>query len=67
MAVKETIECDQCGTVRGPSNHWILVKTDDGTVNFAPWNDDYKEYDKHICGEACVSKLLSQKIAEWRA
>ena len=75
MSLKTTWTCDQCGQVKGNTNHWFaiqhsFVKQEQGTgmkvipvlslIRFM----DAKADDIHLCGEACVMARVSMCLRE---
>jgi hypothetical protein len=64
----DAFKCDQCGVLRGPSNHWLMSASATGGITFKPW-EDHETGDtrlKHICGVSCAATLLSQTLDGWR-
>jgi hypothetical protein len=63
----ETYQCELCPAVKQQSNHWLLALVYGAAVHFYPWDADVPDRDelKHICGQGCAAKLLSQTIEAW--
>jgi hypothetical protein len=71
MEIPNQIKCDNCGAVKGETNHWISCITippaekapgEDG-IAFGPLEatiTDPRLKIEHLCGEACATKRLSQ-------
>ncbi len=70
MSIRTVYECDVCGILRQPSNHWLLYETTDIDGNPAfetrPWDDKAADESNHLCGAACAAKKLNQTMEGWR-
>lgn len=61
----ETVKCDECGAIKGESNHWLALDVRNGAP-FPPWihiGDIHVESEsgfqrRDICGQACFYKHL---------
>ena len=68
MSVQYTYTCDQCGQVKGQTNHWFAVHEfwpdlDMPTLKLRAFLDR-KDGDKHLCGEVCVMARVSMCMQE---
>lgn len=58
----ETVKCDECGAIKGESNHWLKIQVDPETgavsVKHCVPMIGYQERD--ICGQACFHKYLDR-------
>jgi hypothetical protein len=70
MARKELVVCDNCGTVKGETNHWWQLYVEHSDPMFTlpqamlilpsedmrlpPWNKG-ERYD--LCGDSCISEV----------
>ena len=64
MAKVDTYKCDQCGTLRGGTNHWFKVIRfyNSRTLRITPWDglDGIDEgIECHLCSLACVIRFIS--------
>lgn len=70
MSYSEVFNCDICGVMRGPSNHWILAWRDIayGRIHFSPWDRQLAEDSAfiHLCGETCAATHLTRYISKTR-
>lgn len=61
----ETVKCDECGAIKGESNHWLVLDVfkDDGSP-LLPWIhigdvSPEKGFERRdLCGQACFYKHL---------
>lgn len=74
MAQTSNYTCDVCGVTRGPENHWLISTSNEFGITVYPWASmlaltDHAAIDpkdiKHLCGQGCASKLLSQTVEGW--
>tara|TARA_R110000868_G_scaffold64453_1_gene193477 strand:+ start:173 stop:424 length:252 start_codon:yes stop_codon:yes gene_type:complete len=69
MSVKATYTCDNCGAVKGETNHWFAVQylgtrsTLLPTFKLLGFMDSGAD-DQHLCGEACVMAKVSHCLRE---
>lgn len=60
----ETVKCDQCGAVKGESNHWLhmdVATNRDGNIIYvsigrAKTEQGFERMD--LCGQECFHKIL---------
>jgi hypothetical protein len=66
MSVKATYTCDNCGAVKGETNHWFAIhQMSTGFLGFSIMafaNSGLGAW--HLCGEACVMAKVSQCLRE---
>jgi glutathionylspermidine synthase len=72
MTWTETFNCDICGKQKGNTDHWWLAWTEKYSPHTdAPAREMFKVYPwenmmahdadaKHLCGQACLQKLLDR-------
>jgi len=69
MSVMATYTCDQCGRVKGETNHWFAIQemgtrsTLMPTFRLMGFGDSGSEF-IHLCGEACVMARVSFCLRE---
>ena len=57
---REVIECDVCGKVKQEVNHWFVIRLEISALTLNKWPVAHMCPDaKHICGQECVQKFLS--------
>jgi len=61
----KTIKCDICRKQKAEVNHWWIgfMRCDSVTSSvIQPWNDEIAEAigAKHLCGQECVTKFVSE-------
>lgn len=70
MAEQTVYTCDECGKVKGETNHWFRALTEGRSIVFTPWDepigypDDKDRPERHLCGHACAIQLLSKTIGQ---
>jgi len=59
--IQQVITCDICGSRKGQSNHWFIVREESGELRVGGWNSVHilSPGNKHLCGETCAHKLIS--------
>lgn len=74
MAVIQQYECDECGAVKGATNHWWVVAMERPGALLLPL-EDFEEMQRRnhrafaggvrmVCGQACAVKRLSIFMGE---
>ena len=60
--IREAIRCDICGAQKRQTNHWFVAYEETGELRISGWNSLHllSAETKHLCGEACAHKLISQ-------
>lgn len=63
MTVLQTI-CDNCGAVKGKTNHWWVAYIDALNISISlepleSLDPDHTRDTMHLCGEVCVFKMIS--------
>lgn len=63
--IREAITCDLCGTERKQTNHWFVAYDQEGEVRVSGLNSLNRQRPgiMHLCGQACVHKLLDEFMA----
>ncbi len=73
MSIQTTITCDNCGTVKGKTNHWYIVsifKEYEPCLQVQPFNygtiEDFEgTYELSVlCCEACTMKFVSENLSK---
>ena len=64
MSLKKTWTCDQCGRVKGETNHWFAIRAQGTGIPVIPVLKlirfmDASVDDIHLCGEGCVIARVS--------
>lgn len=64
--IQPAISCDYCGTQKRQTNHWFIAYKHAGELRVSGWNSLYLMCPgtKHLCGETCVHKLVSEFMAD---
>lgn len=63
--IEPIYKCDACKTMRGPGNHWLLARAEDG-----PWFIEWDDFEanasgvSHLCSAKCAHSILDQWIAK---
>jgi hypothetical protein len=59
--IRQAITCDICGSQKHQTNHWFVAYEESGELRIRGWNSLHllSHETKHLCGEACVHKLIS--------
>ena len=59
--------CDQCGAIKGSTNHWWRVRIGQA-LHIYPWDLKAEGYDddsiqiRHVCGQQCLFKLVQLSL-----
>ncbi len=63
--IRKAISCDICGAQRREANHWFIAYEQSGELRVSDWTSGYLlcPGTKHLCGESCLHKLLSEFLA----
>lgn len=63
--IRQAIWCDICGSQKQQTNHWFVAYEQAGELRVSGWNSRYLlcPDTKHLCGETCVHKLVSEFLA----
>jgi hypothetical protein len=64
--IRQVITCDICGSEKGETNHWFVGYEESGELRISDWNPLHllSPEAKHLCGETCAHKLISQFLRE---
>jgi hypothetical protein len=62
--IRQVITCDICGTQKQQTNHWFIASEESGELRISGWNSSHLLFPeaKHLCGETCAHKLISQLL-----
>jgi hypothetical protein len=62
--IQQVITCDICGSQKRQANHWFVVREESGELHISGWNSPHllSPGTKHLCGETCAHKLISQVL-----
>ncbi len=65
QVIRQTISCDVCKSEKKQSNHWFVAFEQGAELRLAGWNSRYRTRPgaKHLCGQACVYRLLDDFMA----
>jgi hypothetical protein len=60
--IQQVITCDICGSQKRQANHWFVAREESGELRINGWNSPHllSPETKHLCGETCAHKLISQ-------
>jgi hypothetical protein len=63
--IRQAYSCDVCGTEKKQTNHWFVVREVSEELRVSGWNSRNRERPgvKHMCGQACVHKLVDDFMA----
>ena len=63
--IKQSISCDMCGVQKREANHWFLANQESGELHVSQWTSKnlFSPGTKHLCGENCLHKFLSEFLA----
>lgn len=62
----EKYVCDYCGAERGATNHWFMVRWNEG-LHILPWTVSLEDSElklQYACGEQCVTKALNDWLGK---
>ena len=62
MSYLRICKCDNCGQIKGETNHWFVVVRGDNCISFAPVEYGDEENSKHLCSQACAIEILSRHL-----
>ena len=62
--IQQVITCDMCGAQKREANHWFIAREESGELCINGWNSPHtlSPGTRHLCGETCVHKLISQDL-----
>lgn len=62
----ETYTCDECGAVKGESNHWFVADIDGSYFGILRWPPESAESPSgerlHLCGLGCATKAMTKAL-----
>ena len=63
--IRQSIFCDVCGAQRREANHWFVAYEEAGELRISSWASRrlLSAGTKHVCGERCTHKLMSEFLA----
>ncbi len=63
--IRQAISCDICGAEKKQTNHWFVVWEQVGELRVSGWNsrNRLRTGSKHLCGQACLHKLVDEFMA----
>ena len=63
--IRQVTYCDVCGAQRRETNHWFIAYELSGELRASGWTSQSLHHPgiKHLCGESCLHKLLSEFLA----
>ena len=63
--IRQAISCDICGTEKKQTNHWFVAYDQGEELRVSGWNSHnrLRPGSKHLCGQACVHKLVDEFMA----
>jgi len=63
--IRQAISCDICGTEKKQTNHWFVAYDQGEELRVSGWNsrNRLRPGSKHLCGQACVHKLVDEFMA----
>ena len=63
--IRQSIFCDVCGAQRREANHWFVAYEEAGELRVSSWASSrlLSAGTKHVCGERCTHKLMSEFLA----
>lgn len=65
MAIRNAYSCDICGKDKQQVNHWWMMSFDGESLHLDPWHEeDAEEAAKHLCGQECVIKAVSEYLSK---
>jgi hypothetical protein len=64
--IRQAISCDICGAQRRETNHWFIAYEKCGELRICDGTSRHLlcPGTKHLCGESCLHRLLSEFLAE---
>jgi hypothetical protein len=63
--IRQTISCDICKSEKRQSNHWFVAFEQGMELRLSGWSSRYRTRPgaKHLCGQACVYRLMEDFMA----
>lgn len=63
--IRQAISCDVCGSQKRQTNHWFVAYEQARELRVSGWDSPHLMCPgtKHLCGETCVHKLVSEFLA----
>ena len=63
--IRQAISCDICGAEKKQTNHWFVASEQAGELRVSGWNarNKLRAGTKHLCGQACLHKLVDEFMA----
>lgn len=63
--IRQAISCDVCGAEKKQTNHWFVAYDQSDELRVCAFNSRtrLKSGSKHLCGQACLHKLVDEFIS----
>ena len=63
--IRQAISCDICGAEKKQTNHWFVAYESAGELRVSGWStrNRLRPGTKHLCGQACLHKLVDDFMA----
>ena len=63
--IRQTISCDICKCEKKHSSHWFVAYEQGAELRVSGWNSRFRmrPESKHLCGQACIYKLMDDFLA----
>lgn len=64
--IRQAISCDICGSQKRQTNHWFMAYEQAQELRVSSWDSSrlLSPGTKHLCGETCLHKLVSEFVAK---
>lgn len=62
--IRQAISCDLCRSEKRETNHWFVAYEQNGELRVSGWSARNRIHPgmKHLCGQACVHKLVDDFV-----
>jgi hypothetical protein len=64
--IRLAISCDICGAEKKQANHWFVAYEHAGELRVSGWKSRHckRAGSRHLCGQACLHKLVDEFMAQ---
>ncbi|HEX8810780.1 MAG TPA: hypothetical protein VF742_02190 [Terracidiphilus sp.] len=64
--IRLAISCDICGAEKKQANHWFVAYEHAGELRISGWKSRHckRAGSRHLCGQACLHKLVDEFMAK---
>jgi hypothetical protein len=64
--IRLAVSCDICGAEKKQANHWFVAYEHAGELRISGWKSRHckRAGSRHLCGQACLHKLVDEFMAQ---